>query len=114
MGAELRRWRGPPGETGSQNAGERYAWNLARNAVQSLSPRAHHGIRKTRHDIAAKTGEDLDMIYNSTRLWVYPVLRTHPAQKKTAPWRSGRWRTTLAEFSGRVRQGVQGPGDSRV
>ena len=61
MGAELVGGAVNPAKL-VRGAGE-YTWNLARNAVQSLSPRAHHGIRKTagRHRRQDRRGSGHDL-----------------------------------------------------
>ena len=100
MGAELVGGAVNPAKL-VRGAGE-YTWNLARNAVQSLSPEGRTtASAKLLADIAAKTGEDLDMIYKVYKAVGVPGLENLTPAQKTGSMALGALEDHLAEFSGK-------------
>src|SRR5574343_1507290 len=100
MGAELVGGAVNPAKL-VRGAGE-YTWNLARNAVQSLSTEGRTtASAKLLADIAAKTGEDLDMIYKVYKAVGVPGLENLTPAQKTGSMALGALEDHLAEFSGK-------------
>lgn len=100
MGAELAGGAVNPAKL-VRGAGE-YTWNLARNAVQSLSTEGRTtASAKLLADIAAKTGEDLDMIYKVYKAVGVPGLENLTPAQKTGSMALGALEDHLAEFSGK-------------
>lgn len=100
MGAELVGGAVNPAKL-VRGAGD-YGWNLARNAVQSLSPEGRTtASAKLLADVAAKTGEDLDAVWRVYKALGVPGLENLTPAQKTGSMALGALEDHLAEFSGK-------------
>mgnify|MGYP000964751722 FL=1 len=82
--------------------GLEYSWNLTRAGLEALSPEGRTtASAKLLADIAAKTGEDLDMVYKVYKAVGVPGLENLTPAQKTGSMALGALEDHLAEFSGK-------------